>query len=236
MEPLNVQRLAAAGLGLYFRPCDAAAAGIGHAELRRLERLGVVEREVRGLYRQTRGDMTQHDTVAAVCAKAPRAIVCLRGALQVYEIGTQKPREVWIAIPRGTRVPAFGWLPVRVTRFSGTSLEYGVVDTEIGGVPTKITTPARTVVDCFRFWKKIGLEPAVEALHEALYWGKTTLDEIRRAAEVCRARSLIERGLTLFDQLDVSAVNEKTSHLSMDVTFSEIGVSDVQTRGGRTAA
>ena len=209
MKPLNAERLAAAGLGLYFRPCDAAAGGIGYSELRRLERLGVVEREVRGLYRQMPGEMTQHDTVAAVCAKAPRAIVCLLGALQVHEIGTQKPREVWIAIPRGTRVPAFGWLPVRVTRFGGTSLEYGVVDTEIGGVPTKITTPARTVVDCFRFWRKIGLEPAVEALHEALYWEKATLDEIRRAAEVFRARSLIERGLTLFDQLDVCALDPR---------------------------
>ena len=191
------ERLSETGLGTFFRPCDAEAAGIGYHELRRLEDLGLVEREGWGLYRQTRADITSHDTVAAVCARARQAVVCLLTALEVYDIGTQMPHQVWIAIPHKSRVPTFGKLPVRVTRFSGASLTYGVVDTEFEGVPAKITTPARTVVDCFRFRRKIGLEPALEALHEVLDDGKATTDQVWRAADVCGARSLVEPALRM---------------------------------------
>lgn len=190
-------RLSEADLGSYFRPCDAEAAGISYPQLRRLEGLGLVEREGWGLYRQTHADITRHSTLAAVCARAPQAIVCLLTALEVHDIGTQKPRHVWIAIPHKARVPALEGLPVRITRFSSASLTYGVEHTEFEGVPTKITSPARTVVDCFRFRSKIGLEPAVEALHDVLDDRKAAPGQIWRAAEVCGALSLVEPALRM---------------------------------------
>lgn len=190
-------RISEAGLGSFFRPRDAEAAGISYAQLRRMEGLGLVEREGWGLYRRAEADITRHFTVAAVCARAPQAVVCLLTALEVYDIGTQMPRHVWIAIPHKARVPAFGRLPVRITRFSAASLTYGVVDTTFEGVPARITTPARTVVDCFRFRRKIGLEPALEALHEVLDDGQATVDQVWRAADVCGARSLVGPALRM---------------------------------------
>ena len=196
-EPTIADRLAEADIGAYFRPCDAEAVGISYPQLRRLEGLGLVEREGWGLYRKTHADITRHHTLAAVCARAPQAVVCLLTALEVHEIGTQKPRHVWIAIPHKARVPALGGLPVRITRFSSASLTYGVEQTEFEGVPTKITTPARTVVDCFRFRSKIGLEPALEALHDVLDDRKAAPGQIWRAAEVCGALSLVEPALRM---------------------------------------
>ncbi|WP_423928912.1 type IV toxin-antitoxin system AbiEi family antitoxin domain-containing protein [Candidatus Palauibacter sp.] len=190
-------RLSGASLGSFFRPCDAEAVGISYAQLRRLEALGLVEREGWGLYRRTGADITRHHTIAAVCARAPQAVVCLLTALEVHGIGTQKPHQVWIAIPHKARAPALRGLPVRLTRFSETALTYGVEDTEFEGVPAKITTPARTVVDCFRFRSKIGLEPALEALAEVLDEGRATPGQIRRAAEVCGALSLLVPALRM---------------------------------------
>ena len=92
-------RLADADLGAYFRPCDAEAVGISYRQLRRLEGLGLVEREGWGLYRRTHADITRHHTLAAVCARVSQAVVCLLTALEVHDIGSQKPRHVWIAIP-----------------------------------------------------------------------------------------------------------------------------------------
>lgn len=188
-------RLADADLGAYFRPCDAEAAGISYRQLRRLEGLGLVEREGWGLYRRTHADVTRHHTLAAVCARVSQAVVCLLTALEVHDIGTQKPRHVWIAIPHKARVPTLGRLPVRITRFSSAALTYGVEEIVFEGVPARITTPARTVVDCFRFRSKLGFEPALEALHDALDDRKATPGEIWRAAEVCGARSLVEPAL-----------------------------------------
>ena len=145
----------------------------------------------RGLYRLAHAEPTEHYTLAAVCARVPSAIVCLLTALNVHGLGTQLPREVWIAIPHKARTPRVPELPVKVIRFSGASLRYGVQNNVFEGVPTRITSPARTVVDCFRFRRLVGKDVALEALRDALSERKASADEIWRAAEVCRAKSLV---------------------------------------------
>lgn len=152
---------------------------------------GEVERVARGLYRLRSAQATEHETIAMVCKQVPQAIVCLLTALHVHGIGTQAPREVWIALDRKARKPRFRGFPVRIVRFSGQMLRYAVVRREIQGVPVRITSPARTVVDCFRYRAKIGLDAALEALRDALRSRLATVDEILRAAEVCRVRTVI---------------------------------------------
>jgi predicted transcriptional regulator of viral defense system len=195
-EPL--ERLRAAGLGAFFRPTDLVAAGLTREQLPALVRPGKVERIGRGLYRLADKEPTEHYTVAAVCALVPKAIVCLLSALSVHEIGTQLPREVWIAIAHKARAPRITEFPIKVIRFSGASLKYGVEQTQLEGVPTRITNPARTVVDCFRFRRLVGSDVAREALREVLRERKARPDEIGRAAEVCRARSVVEPFLEAF--------------------------------------
>ena len=175
----------------FFRARDAAELGVHAGELRRLVEARILTREARGLYRIADADVTEHYSVAAVCARVPEAVVCLLTALNVYELGTQLPRKVWIGIPHKARAPRAPELPIRVVRFSRASLHYGIVDTTLDGVPARITSPARTVVDCFRFRRLFGIHVAFEALRDALHDRKATADQIWRAAEACRARSLV---------------------------------------------
>ena len=175
----------------FFRQRDAARLGVHSRQLRRLVDAGSVERIARGLYRLADLEPTEHYTLAAVCARVPNAIVCLLSALSVHGLGTQLPWQEWIAIPHKARAPRLGELPVKLVRFSGASLHYGVVKATFEGVPTRITNPARTVVDCFRFRRLVGKDVALEALRDALREHKASADEIWRAAEVCRARSLV---------------------------------------------
>jgi hypothetical protein len=59
------------------------------------------------------------------------------------------------------------------------------------GVPVRLTSPARTVVDCFRYRKKIGLDVALEALRDVIRSRKATMDEITRVADMCRIETVI---------------------------------------------
>ncbi len=152
---------------------------------------GRSRRVARGLYRLADIEPTEHYTLAAVCARVPGAIVCLLSALSVHGLGTQLPWQIWIAIPHKARSPRLSELPVKVVRFSGASLQYGVEETTFEGVPARITSPARTVVDCFRFRRLVGKDVALEALRDALRERKASADAIWRAAEVCRAKSLV---------------------------------------------
>jgi hypothetical protein len=58
-------------------------------------------------------------------------------------------------------------------------------------VPVLITSPARTVVDCFRYRRKLGIDVALEALRDAVGSRTASVDAIVRAAEVCRARTMM---------------------------------------------
>ena len=150
-----------------------------------------VERIGTGLYRLAETEPDANETIAIISSTVPTAIVCLLSALRVHEIGTQLPPEVWIALPQGAYAPVRLPARVRVVRFSGPMLTYGVVQRTILGVSVSITSPARTVVDCFRFRKRIGLDVAMEALSAAIRDRQATVDEIWRAAEVCRIRTVI---------------------------------------------
>jgi predicted transcriptional regulator of viral defense system len=154
-------------------------------------RRGEVQRVSRGLYRLRDAPLTELETLATVSKLIPGAIVCLLTALHVHGIGTQAPRDVWIALDRKARKPRASDLPVRVVRFSGPMLRYGIESREVLGVPVRLTSPARTVVDCFRYRKKIGLDVALEALRHAVNSRTATLDEIARVAEVCRIQTVI---------------------------------------------
>jgi predicted transcriptional regulator of viral defense system len=145
-----------------------------------------------GLYRLSEVEPTELETVAMVASAVPNAIVCLLSALRIHEIGTQSPHEVWIALDRKSRKPTRLPAKTHIVRFSGAMLIYGVISRPILGVPVSITSPARTVVDCFRYRKKVGIDVAMEALRDVVRSRKATMDEISRAAEVCRVRTVMK--------------------------------------------
>jgi hypothetical protein len=55
----------------------------------------------------------------------------------------------------------------------------------------RITTPARTVADCFKYRNKVGLDVALEALRDYRRTRAGSLDELHHAAAVCRVDRLI---------------------------------------------
>lgn len=81
---------------------------------------------------------------------------------------------------------------LRVFHVSGLAYTEGRVEYRIEGVPVMIYSPAKTVVDCFRFRNKIGLDVALEALRECVRKKKATMAEIRRFAEICRVARVMQ--------------------------------------------
>ena len=189
---LDTAELREAGIGAFFRPRDLASLGISHRRLQGLVSQGVAENFGNGLYRLTEVPATELETIAMVAAAVPNAIVCLLTALRIHEIGTQSPHQIWIALDRKARKPTHPPAKVRIVRFSGPMLRYGVEQRSALGVPYRITSPARTVVDCFRYRNKFGLDIALEALDDALRSRVVTVDEIMRAADACRARTVMQ--------------------------------------------
>ena len=184
------ERLRTGRLGAFFRPSQVVDAGITRDQLRTLVRRGAVEHACRGLYRMADAEPTEHYSLAMACARVPKSVICLLSALRVHGIGTQAPAEVWIAIPHKARKPRLPGLRLRVVRFSGPAWTFGVKEMVFEGVPARITTPARTVADCFRFERLVGPEAAIEALQDGLRQRKLTVAELSRVAEILPSRRL----------------------------------------------
>jgi predicted transcriptional regulator of viral defense system len=174
-----------------LRVRDLTARGIHPEVLRRLHRRGSLVRTARGMYTLAEDEPTENRTVAEVCKRVPRGVVCLLSALQFHGLTTQLPFEVCLAIDRKARRPKADELPLRIFRFSGPALTTGVEEHRVEGVPVKVYGPAKTVADCFKYRKKIGLDVALEALRDCRGQRRASMDEIWRAAQVCRVANVM---------------------------------------------
>ena len=190
---VDLEILRDAGLGAFFRAKDVASLGIPHRRLGDWVSKGTLLNFGNGLYRFSDAEVepTELESIAMVAAAIPNSVLCLMSALSFHEIGTQSPHRAWLAINRTARKPLHPPVQVRIVRFSGAMLTYGVEHRDALGVPFRITSPARTIVDCFRYRNKCGINIALEALYDALRGQITTVAEIDRAAEACRARTVI---------------------------------------------
>jgi len=170
---------------------DIVRAGIHTQTLTRLVREGALERVGRGTYRLPTAPITEHHGLALAAAAVPRGIVCLLSALSFHEIGTRLPSEVWLAIDRRARRPVVDYPPLRIVHFSGEALTEGVETHCVEGVDVRVTSPARTVADLFKYRNKIGLDVAIEALREGWRDRRFTIEELDRAARVCRVERVM---------------------------------------------
>ncbi len=168
------------------RACDLDEPGIPRAYLQRLCDRGVIERVDRGLYRLVEAPSSEQSSLAEVAKRVPHAIVCLLSALQAHGLTTESPHAVWVLIDRRARMPKLTYPALEVVRASGPAREHGVETRVIDGVNIQITTPAKTVADCFRFRRHVGLEVALAALKDYLQKRKGSIDALIEAARADR--------------------------------------------------
>lgn len=152
---------------------------------------GMLEEVSRGFYRQaTLPEMTWPDLVT-VALRVPQGVICLISALAYHELTAEIPHEVYIALPRGAGRPRIDYPPMRVFWLSGPAFEQGIDAPIVDGIPVRMYSPAKTVVDCFRFRNKIGLDVAVEGLTACLRGGRARPSEILHFARLCRVQNVM---------------------------------------------
>ena len=176
----------------FLRARDATAMGIHTETLTRMARAGELERAGSGRYRLATRDVSENHALVLAASAVPAGAVCLTSALRLHNIGTQVPGEVWIAVPRGTRIPTISYPPLRIIRVSSALFDLGVEVHRIEDQAVKVYSVARTVADCFRFRNTVGLDVALEALTEAWRSKRLNLDELNRIAKRLRVQRVMQ--------------------------------------------
>ena len=164
------------------RLADLMRAGITSATVSRLERDGSIVRLSRGLYQLPDAPLDVNHSLAEVARLVPRGVVCLVSALAFHDLTDQQPARIWIAIGQKSWKPRVTHPPLRFVRFTPTALRAGVKPHVIEGVAVRVTEPARTIIDLFRYRRTVGQTIAVDGLKEALRRRRVTPSEIARLA------------------------------------------------------
>jgi predicted transcriptional regulator of viral defense system len=174
-----------------LRASDLDAVDAPRVVLTRLAAAGLLDKVGRGLYRLPGHPGSEHEGLAAIATKVPQAVFCLLTALQFHELTTQLPRQIWIAMPRGSHVPRIGYPPIKMVQMTGEVYSEGVETVERDGVKLRVYGVAKTVADCFKHRNKIGLDVALEALKDVRAKRKATADDLWRYAKICRVANVM---------------------------------------------
>lgn len=173
-----------------LRVGDLAPMGFPPSYLSELENRGKAVKQARGVYMHPNADIPPHFSLALACQQNPSGVICLLSALAYHDIGTQNPQEVWLAIDRKAKAPIIDYPPLRLLRFSGDALSEGI-ETTTGAFAIRVTNPAKTIADCFKFRNKIGLDVAIEALREGWRHQRFKINELDHYAKICRVSKVI---------------------------------------------
>lgn len=174
-----------------LRTKDALELGIHPRTLYRMRDEGAVELVSRGIYRLASTEALADPDLATVAMRVPRAVICLISALAFHEATTEIPHEVYVALPRRTKAPQIAYPPLRVFWFSGAALTMGVQVVDLDGVKLRVYDLPKTVVDCFRFRNKVGLDVAVQGLRAAMTQKGVRAAELLRYARACHMERII---------------------------------------------
>lgn len=173
------------------RARDVAARGISPTHLQRLYERGLLLRSGRGVYLPVDADLDESASIREVALRVPGGVICLLSALQFHGLTTQLPPQVWVALPLRVNTPHLDYPTLRVVRLSGEAFIEGVEERSIGGVTVRVYNPAKTVADCFKFRNKVGLDVALEALHDCWRKKRATMKELWHYAKVCRVSTVM---------------------------------------------
>lgn len=175
-----------------MRLSELKAAGVHYQTLARMTEDGSVLRVGRGLYQLPEADYSLNHTLAEVAKAVPKGVICLISALRFHDLTLQAPPHVWVAIGRKGRMPRIGYPPIRAIRFGEKAMSVGVERHVIDKVETPIFDPAKTIVDCFRYRKEIGIDIALEGLRNGIRRRKAHPDRIAAYARDLHIWSILK--------------------------------------------
>ncbi|GAA5050252.1 type IV toxin-antitoxin system AbiEi family antitoxin domain-containing protein [Streptomyces similanensis] len=136
---------------------------------------------------------TAHADLLAVCARAPRAVVCGESALALHELIDDIPAAVHIAVPRGTRRPTISYPPTVVAQYAAKTFDLGIERFEAApGETIPMYNAARSVVDAMRHRSRLGETLALSALGRYLRRsGRGGVGELQYIARELGALSVV---------------------------------------------
>lgn len=157
-----------------------------------LMRKGEIIRVGRGIYSTPKTysspEFSDYETLSMMI---PNGVVCLISALRFHEITDENPHKITLALKHHSRSPVVEYPPVIFYFFSIPTFTAGVVEHKIGQAKIKVYSIEKTIVDCFKYRHKIGLNVAISALRSATQQKRINYNDLWEYAKICRVTNVL---------------------------------------------
>jgi predicted transcriptional regulator of viral defense system len=177
--------------GGILRTSQAIKFGVHQATIYTLRDQGILIEIARGVHRLADLPSLGNPDFIAVTLKIPKAVICLISALSFHDLTTQIPHFVYLAVRRTAMSPKLNYPPIRVFRYAAGHFDKGIDNHEIDGRMVRIYSPERTIMDCFKYRNRIGLDVAVEALKIYRERGRMKTELLAEYARMNRVRKIV---------------------------------------------
>jgi len=174
-----------------LRASQAEKLGIPRYLIYEMLRENILIKETEGLYRLAEIPFLSNPDLIQVSLIVPKSIVCLISALYFYNLTTQIPHNVYIAWPRDTKTPKIEYPPLKVFHFGKESYLAGIEEKIIDGVKVRIYSKEKTLADCFKYRKKIGIDIAIDALKDYFQQPNPNVNTLMNYSNINRVEKTI---------------------------------------------
>lgn len=174
-----------------LRVSEAVRLGVPEHIVYKMVQKGELVKEVRGVYRLTDSDPLGNSDLVQVSLLVPKGVICLISALYFYELTTQIPHSIYVALPQNAGRPRVAYPPLEVFWVTNSLHMVGVDVHVLDGVKVKIYNREKTVADCFKFRKRVGEDIALEALKDYINQPKLDVHKLLGYAKINRVEKLM---------------------------------------------
>jgi len=174
-----------------LRVSEAIRLGVPEHIVYEMVQKGELIKEVRGVYRLTDSDPLGNPDLVQVSLLVPKGVICLISALYFYELTTQIPHSIYVALPQNAGRPRVKYPPLEVFWVTNSLHMVGVDVHVLDGVKVKIYNREKTVADCFKFRKRVGEDVALEALKDYISQPKLDVHKLLEYAKINRVEKLM---------------------------------------------
>ena len=168
--------------GAPLRSADLARRGFRVNTLSDMASRGVLLRVARGVYVPMSGSPSEYFDYETAAAAVPSGVFTLRSALRLHGLTDENPRRMTMAIPANRHAPKTS-LPLDFVYAEPERLARDAETKTEGGMPFRVFSLERTLVECFRARNKIGIGVAATALREAANAGRIDFPKLFRCME-----------------------------------------------------
>ncbi|MFA5044404.1 MAG: hypothetical protein WC542_00555 [Paludibacter sp.] len=149
----------------------------------------------RGLYRHM--DFAEEASWGEACKIAPQAVICLFSAWRFYELSTQTPTVIHVAIPAKDKVLLPDYPPIKLYYWNKRFYETGIIKTTYNEEQITIYDIEKSVCDAIRYRNKVGIDITSEVLRNYLKRKDRNLDKLVKYADNMRIATVLNQYLTM---------------------------------------